>query len=108
MYNGLSGPKSNDDYIFQRTLEEENKKNIEFLQENINELQSIGIEIKDFIINEKKGLNTLGNSYDNSKSLMDFTMHKIDMLMSSSYGKITFYLVLIVIFILTILYFLKP
>ena len=108
MYNGLNGPKRKDDHILQRNLEEENKKNFELLHQNINELQTIGIEIKDFITNENKSLNTLGNTYDNSKSLLDFTMKRIDILMSSSYGRITFYLLLMVFFVLIILYFLKP
>ena len=107
MYSGSSG-RTNADQIYQRNLEDENNKNIELLHQNINELQSIGIEIKDFIINEKKGLNSLGSSYDNSRSLMEFTMKKIDMLMGSNYGKVTCYLVLAVIVIFVILFFLKP
>ena len=107
MYSGSSG-RTNADQIYQRNLEDENNKNIELLHQNINELQSIGIEIKDFIINEKKGLNSLENSYDNSRSLMEFTMKKIDMLMGSNYGKVTCYLVLAVIVIFVILFFLKP
>jgi len=107
MYNG-SGNQGNADQIYQRNLEEENRKNFELLHQNINELQSIGIEIKDYITNEKKSLNTMGNTYDNSRSLIEFTMKKIDMLMGSSYGKVTCYLVLVVIIVFGILYFLKP
>lgn len=107
MYNG-TGNRGNADLIYQRNLEEENRKNIEILHENINELQSIGIEIKDFILNEKKSLGTLGDSYDNSRSLMEITMKKIDLLMGSNYGKVTCYLLLAVLVVLAILYFLQP
>lgn len=108
MQNGGFGSKNSDNLVLQRSLEEENKRNIEMLHQNINELQSIGIEIKDYITNEKQGLNKLGDSYDSSKSLLDFAIKKIDFLMESSYGKITCYLVLVVIIVLIILYFLKP
>ena len=108
MLPAYNGNKSANDQIFQRSLDEENRKNIDILHQNINELQSIGIEIKDFIINEKKSLNTMQNTYDSSNSLLNLTMQKIDFLMNSNYGRITCYLVLMVILVLIILYFLKP
>lgn len=100
--------KNNENFVLQRSLEEENSRNFAVLQENVAELQSIGIEIKDYITNEKKNLDKLGDSYEKSRNLLDFTMKKIDFLMNSAYGRITCYLIFAVIVVLFVLFLLKP
>lgn len=100
--------RNNDNKIFQRSLEEENSKYFEHLGNNVKELQNIGIEIRNFITNEKSQLEGMEDKYDSANSILTATMIQIQKLMNSKYYCLYLYIILIGFFIFLVLYFLKP
>ena len=101
----MSRNNSND--IINRNLESENDNKIDELSDKISELKSISLDIRDYMNNESKLLKNMDNDYDNSTNLMGATMKKVDQILNAKTGRISCYLVLIILIFFSVLYFLS-
>lgn len=100
----MNGKGNNQDYekIFQQNVEEENEQKIDILIQNVNELKQIGLEFNTDIDEDKQKLGGIREKFDSAAISLVQTINKVDKLVNSKVGKITYYLIIFVIILFII------
>lgn len=93
------------DKILQQSVESENENKIDILLQNVNDLKQIGLDFSQDITDDKTHLIHMDKNFDTISVLMKQTVGKVENLLNTKTGRLTLYMILIILILFLLLKF---